>query len=136
MAALIKLHRPKGFSDSSKFALNPSTGELLEWEWEHLDPEDFCLDEGGDVFHNGNDKKSWSRIVRHGENANNFFEKKITLFKKVNQKKGDVRAEHPHLNNTSYKGKIRLRKKKYKTKKYKNSQHSTISLYCCVNYYL
>ena len=30
--------------------------------------------------------------------------------------------EHPHLNNTSYKGKIRLRKKKYKTKKYKNSQ--------------
>ena len=75
MTALINLHRPKGFKDSSQFALNPSTGELLEWEWESLNPEDFSLDKDGNVFHNCGDKQSWSRVVRHGQNANNFFER-------------------------------------------------------------
>ena len=131
MATLINLYRPKGFSDSSKFALNSSTGELLEWEWESLNPEDFSLDKNGNVFHNCNDKKSWSRIVRHGENANNFFEEEINLFGKgftksfsckevVSQRRRKHAKGQPP--NTSYKGRIQLRKKKFKKKKYKNSK--------------
>jgi hypothetical protein len=109
MTALINLHRPKGFKDSSQFALNPSTGELLEWEWESLNPEDFSLDKDGNVFHNCGDKQSWSRVVRHKQNANNFFEKekKYTL-SGVSHKK--VKSPRGSKFNSSYKGRIQLRK--------------------------
>ena len=119
MTTRINLYRPKGFSDSSKFALNPSTGELLDWSWK-LDPEDFSLDQTGDIFHNCNDKQSWSRIVRHGQKANNFFEteeKQVTKNHSGARKK--ITRRHNNLN-ISYKGNIQLRKRKYRNKKYKN----------------
>ena len=123
MATLINLHRPKGFRDSSKFALNSDTGELIDWEWESLNPDDFSLDKEGNVFHNCNDKKSWSRLVRHGENANNFFEKSIKTHTPVSrQEKKNEGGKSFHGVHTSHRGKIRLRKKKYKNKKYKNSR--------------
>ena len=123
MAALINLHRPKGFKDSSKFALNPSTGDLLQWEWESLDPEDFSLDKDGNVFHNCDDKQSWSRVVRHGQNANNFFERGASAPQDPPQTKvfGGRTPLKPKFN-SSYKGKIQLRTKKYRKKKYKNSR--------------
>jgi len=122
MTTFINLHRPKGFSDSSKFALNPSTGELLEWKWESLDPEDFSLNQNGDVFHNCGDKKSWSRVVRHGENANNFFEEVEEKCEIASHRSKKVWGGDAPKFNTSYKGKIQLRKKKYKKRKYKNSK--------------
>ena len=130
MAALINLHRPKGFKDSSKFALNPSTGDLLQWEWESLNPEDFSMDKDGNVFHNCDDKQSWSRVVRHGQNANNFFERgasapqdpQETFLEKVFQKSLGGRTPLKPKFNSSYKGKIQLRTKKYRKKKYKNSR--------------
>jgi hypothetical protein len=94
---------------------------LLEWEWESLNPEDFSLDKDGNVFHNCGDKQSWSRVVRHKQNANNFFEKekKYTL-SGVSHKK--VKSPRGSKFNSSYKGRIQLRKKKYKNQKYKNSR--------------
>ena len=76
------LYRPEGFKDSDKWALGPN-GELIEWKWNSL-PGDFCVDERGVVFHNCPDRKTWSRIVRHGEEASNFFQEDINpLPKKV-----------------------------------------------------
>ena len=123
MAALINLHRPKGFSDSSKFALNPSTGDLLQWEWETLNPEDFSMDKDGNVFHNCDDKQSWSRVVRHGQNANNFFERGVESPQDPQETKvfGGRTPLKPKFN-SSYKGKIQLRTQKYRKKKYKNSR--------------
>ena len=124
MTSLINLHRPKGFSDSSKFALNPSTGDLLQWEWESLNPEDFSMDKDGNVFHNCDDKQSWSRIVRHGQNANNFFKQGAEAPQDPLPKyRGVVGLRHPKPKfNSSYKGKIQLRTQKYRKKKYKNSR--------------
>ena len=123
MTALINLHRPKGFNDSSQFALNPSTGDLLQWEWESLNPEDFSLDKDGNVFHNCDDKQSWSRVVRHGQNANNFFDQGAEAAQGPPQTKvfGGRTPLKPKFN-SSYKGRIQLRTEKYRKKKYKNSR--------------
>ena len=124
MAALINLHRPKGFKDSSKFALNPFTGDLLQWEWESLNPEDFSLDKDGNVFHNCDDKQSWSRVVRHGQNANNFFDQGAEAPQDPPPKYRVFGGGSPlkPKSTSSYKGKIQLRTKKYRKKKYKNSR--------------
>jgi len=129
MAALIKLHRPEGFRDSDKWALK-STGELLRWPRKDLNPKDFNMDQYGNMFHNCPEGKSWSRVVRHGENANNFF--KAGRYIASVKETAEIRPPPPkpekktkyisHSSIVSYKGTARLRNKKYKNKKYKNSR--------------
>ena len=116
------LYRPEGFKDSDKWALGPN-GELIEWKWNSL-PGDFCVDERGVVFHNCPDRKTWSRIVRHGEEASNFFQEDINpLPKNVEcvQDTMPINKEGKQYS-LSHKGKHSIRKKKFKKKKYKNSR--------------
>ena len=112
MTALIKLHRPEGFRDSDKWALK-STGELLRWPRKDLNPNDFNMDQYGNMFHNCPEGKSWSRVVRHGENANNFFRKTLEI--RPSPPKPEKKTKCiSHLSIVSYKGTARLRNKKYK----------------------
>ncbi len=116
------LYRPEGFKDSDKWALGPN-GELIEWKWNSL-PGDFCVDERGVVFHNCPDRKTWSRIVRHGEEASNFFQEDINPLPKKVERAQDTTSfgKEGKKYSLSYKGKRHLRKKKFKKKKYKNSR--------------
>ena len=85
-------------------------------------PGDFCVDERGTVFHNCPDRKTWSRIVRHGEEASNFFQEDINPpSKKVECVKDTTPiGKEGKQYSLSYKGTRRLRKKKFKKIKYKN----------------
>ena len=126
MSILVNLYCPKGFKDSDKYALNPSTGELIKWKWKNLKPEDFSVDQDGNIFHNCNDKQNWSRVVRHGQSARNFFEKKTSLAPRTSRKKAKMAYPSGSKFNISYKGKVQLRKKKYRNTKYKNSRRRSI----------
>lgn len=124
MAYLTKLYTPSGFRDSKNFALNQVTGELIKWKWPSLNPEDFCIDEKGNLWHDCDDKKTLSRIVRNGLPANNFFKKSKSIPNLKNEKNQTInigeRQKNKHFISTS--GNSRLRKRKYKKKKYKNSK--------------
>ena len=123
MAFLTKLHKPEGFADSNKFALNPITGDLLPWKWTSLNPGDFCIDENNDLWHDCDDKKTLSRIVRNGTKANNFFQENTPppppsqphqVIKVGERKKTEC--------GVSTRGKWHSRKRKFKKQKYKNSR--------------
>ena len=124
MSVRIPLYRPEGFKDSDKWALDPN-GELIAWRWNSL-PGDFSVDEKGNIFHHCPGKESWSRVVRNGEEASNFFEDDKPLFSKAKKEKkreqvkssGGVGSRYTSL----YKGKFSLRKRKFKKIKYKNSR--------------
>ena len=76
----------------------------------------------GNIFHNCNDKKNWSRVVRHGQSAHNFFEKKTYLAPRTGHQKATLAYPSGSKFNTSYKGKIQLRKKKYRNTKYNGAR--------------
>lgn len=123
MAFLTKLRKPEGFADSNKFAINPMTGDLLPWKWPSLNPEDFCIDENNDLWHDCDDKTTFSRIVRNGTKANNFFQKDPlpppSLQSQQTINVGD-RKKNKHY--VSIRGNWHSRKRKFKKRKYKNSK--------------
>jgi len=123
MAFLTKLHKPEGFSDSNKFALNPMTGDLLPWKWASLNPEDFCIDENNDLWHDCDDKSTFSRVVRNGLVANNFFlENTPPPSPPSSHQTINVGERKNNKHSVSTKGEWYSRKKKFKKKKYKNSK--------------
>lgn len=124
MDTRIPLYRPEGFKDSDKWALGPK-GELIEWKWDSLHPRNFTVDEKGIRFHHCPDERSWSGVVRHGEEATNFFEEdENPLPSKAEQVESSAGGNNNNNSGryiSSYKGKFQVRKRKYKKRKYKNS---------------
>ena len=120
-----QLHRPLGFSDSHKFALNPLTGELLFWPNSTLEPEDFSIDIEGNVWHYTKSfdgvKNSYSRILRHGLSANNFFVNDETKIGTKIGTKSECKIGARKTSEANSSIKFKNRKKKYRKKKYKNS---------------
>ena len=121
MVARTPLYRPEGFLDSSKVALNPRTGYLVEWQWSNLNPEDFSVDGGGAIYHHCPQGKTWSEVVRHGEEAGVYFEEgeKVVASKAGRTR---VRSDGGRRYTSSYTGRQKLRKGKYRNKKYRNSK--------------
>jgi len=125
MAYLAKLYRPERFVDSDRFALNPISGDLLPWKWSSLNPTDFCIDHNNNLWHDCDDKKTYSRVVRNGLLANNFFQEDppsppIIKYSEHHMVKVGKRKKHKPSVSTS--GNWHSRKKKYKKQKYKNSK--------------
>ena len=115
MDTRITLYRPEGFKDSDKWALGPN-GELIEWKWETLHPRNFTVDEKGIRYHHCPDEQSWSGVVRHGEEATNFFEEDETPLPPPKAEQVESSAGANNNNNggryaSSYKGKFQVRKR-------------------------
>ena len=122
MITLTRLRRPEGFADSIKWAMNSSTGELLHWTSSTLNPKDFSMDQDGNVWHSCDDEPTFSRVLRNGLPANNFFEEtpKVAVLKKKCQPPAASTLPPPPFS-ASHHGPPRRRKKKHKKQKYKNS---------------
>ena len=123
MADRTQLYRPLNWSDSSEVALNPRNGLLIKWRWSSLNPEDFSVDEKGTVYHHCPHEISWSDVVRHGEEAANFFEEDDKpLPAKADDTRKRVQSYGGSRYSSSYKGRHKLRKRKYRNIKYRNSK--------------
>ncbi len=116
-------HPHSNFKDAKNWVILEETGEICPWPW-HYDAAHFKLLKNGDILHNHPSPKTYSEIVRQGEDANNFFEEE----EKMDIQKGEQReirvGERKGYGligkDSSY---FSPRKRKYKRKKYKNSKN-------------
>ena len=66
-------HPHSNFKDAKDWVLIAETGELHPWPW-HYDASHFKLLKNGDILHNHPSPKTYSEVMRQGEDANTFFE--------------------------------------------------------------
>ena len=116
-------HPHSNFKDAKNWVILEETGEIRPWPW-HYDAAHFKLLKNGKILHNHPSPKTYSEIVRQGEDANNFFkeEEKMDIQKgeqreiRIGERKGYGRIGK----DLSY---FSPRKRKYRRKKYKNSKN-------------
>jgi len=116
-------HPHSNFKDAKNWVILEETGEIRPWPW-HYDAAHFKLLKNGDILHNHPSPKTYSEIVRQGEDANNFFKDE----EKMDIQKGEQREirigerkEYGRIGkDLSY---FSPRKRKYRRKKYKNSKN-------------
>ena len=116
-------HPHSNFKDAKNWVILEETGEIRPWPW-HYDAAHFKLLKNGKILHNHPSPKTYSAIVRQGEDANNFFKEE----EKMDIQKGErreirigERKEYGRIGkDLSY---FSPRKRKYRRKKYKNSKN-------------
>ena len=97
------------------------------WPNSTLEPEDFSIDIEGNVWHYTKSfdgvKNSYSRILRHGLSANNFFVNDDDDDDVESEIKGESECKigARKTSKANFSIKFKNRKKKYRKKKYKNS---------------
>mgnify|MGYP007106921916 CR=1 FL=1 len=115
-------HPHSNFKDAKDWVLIAETGELHAWPW-HYDASHFKLLKNGNILHNHPSPKTYSEVLRQGEDANNFFEEE----EKNDIQKGEQREirigerkEYGRIGSDL--SNFSPRKRKYRRKKYKNSK--------------
>jgi len=103
-----------------RVAINRNTGELIEWPWKH-DPANFLWTYNLTPYYNDPNPQTYLEKTRKGLNASELFEDDPVLPKKQKTTIITIGGKNKRFKGISTSSMVRLRKKKYKNKKYKNT---------------